>query len=116
MWVVVALWLEHRTLNQENLISNPLDAILKLGQFCLLHIASVHRVEYEYLAVDSGGCVNKYSLCSNCSMAECFTEKLCWRRNEQVCQGVKCKSLPLNVSLHNTKYVAFILSRLNLNY
>ena len=33
--------LERRALNQENLGSNPLAAILKLWQFCSSHIATV---------------------------------------------------------------------------
>ena len=35
--------------------------------------------------------MNEYSSRSNCSMVECFPEKLKWPWNEQVCQGVKCK-------------------------
>ena len=41
---------------------------------------------------DCGGNVNEYSF-RNCSVAECFPEKLRWPWNEQVCQGVKCKAL-----------------------
>ena len=36
----------------------------------------------------SGQCLR-----SNCSVAECVPEKSSWCRNEQVCQGVKCKAL-----------------------
>ena len=31
--------------------------------------------------------------CSNCCVAECFPEKPSSSRNEQVCQGVKCKAI-----------------------
>ena len=40
----------------------------------------------EYLATGRGVYLNKLSLRSNCSMAECFPENLRWRWNEQVCQ------------------------------
>ena len=39
---VVAQWLEHRTVKQEDLGSSPPAAALKLGQFCSPHVASVH--------------------------------------------------------------------------
>ena len=38
----VALWLEHRTLNREIPVSNHIAAVSKLGQFLLLHVATVH--------------------------------------------------------------------------
>ena len=41
-WDAAALWLEHRTLNRENASSNPLIVVMQLGQFLLLHFASVH--------------------------------------------------------------------------
>ena len=38
---------------------NPLAAVSKLWQFCLLHTATVQPAVNEYLATDSGGYVNK---------------------------------------------------------
>ena len=38
----------------------------------------------EFVAIDSGGNVSETFLCSNCSMAECFPEKLIWCWNEHV--------------------------------
>ena len=42
MWGAVALWLEHRTLDQDNPGSNPLAAVSKLGQLYTPHVASAH--------------------------------------------------------------------------
>ena len=47
--------------------------------------------------------VSEWSSRSNCSVAECFPEKSSWYRNEQVCQGVKCKALWL---VRRTRYFA----------
>ena len=47
----------------------------------------------KYMAIDSGGSVSEWSSCINCSMAECLPKKSIWYMNEQVSQGVKCKSL-----------------------
>ena len=43
------------------------------------------------LAIDGGGNVNEYSSRVIAAWLECFQEKSSWCRNEQVCQGVKCK-------------------------
>ena len=47
----------------------------------------------EYLVIDSGGNVSEQSLHLIAVWLECFQEKSSWYRNEQVCQGVKCKGL-----------------------
>ena len=67
MWDVVAQWLEHRTLNQEDWGSNPLAAISKLGQFRSLSCIG------KYLAIGSKGYMRMDSfLHSKCSVSECF--------------------------------------------
>lgn len=43
----------------------------------------------EYHAIDNGGYVNIHYSRSNCSVIQSFPEKLSWRWNEQVYQGVK---------------------------
>ena len=56
------------------------DGILG-GAFKILPISFTPRCHIsvscinEYLDIDSGGYVNKYFSCSDCSMAECFPEK-----------------------------------------
>ena len=56
-------------------------------------IASVHSAvemsTWQQTVVDMN---EKFSR-STCSVVECFPEKSRWRWNEQVCQGVKCKTL-----------------------
>ena len=51
---------------------------------CLGSLSYTH----EYLAIDGGGYTcERIVLFSNCSIAECFPEKLNWFWNEQVCWG-----------------------------
>ena len=81
-WGAVAQWLECRTSTIEKILLVPFQ---NLGNFVHSKLLQFTRVCInEYLAMDSCGYVNKYSLCSNCSMAECFPEKSSWRWNEQV--------------------------------
>ena len=46
---VAALWLEHRTLNQENPGSDPLAAVSKLWQFHSFHVAPGYSALDEHL-------------------------------------------------------------------
>ena len=85
----MTLWLEHRTLNQENTVSNLLAAVSKFEQFRSHHLAPVDSDINEYLAVGCGGHVNELPSRSNCGLAECFPQKTRWRWNEHICQGVK---------------------------
>ena len=57
------------------------------GHFRFIHNDPVHCIN-EYLAIDSGGNLN-----SLCTWLQCLLEKPSWCRNEQLCQGVKCKEL-----------------------
>ena len=75
---------ECRTHNRERPGSNPPFAtVSKFGHFHSLSCMN------EYLAIYSDGNVNDWL--RNCSVAESFPEKSSWCRNEQVCQGAKCK-------------------------
>ena len=51
----------------------------------------------EYLAIESGGYLNKQPSRINYSMAGCFPEKLKWFLIEQVCQGSKVFSSVLRI-------------------
>ena len=52
-----------------------------------------------------GGNVIELSSCSNSSMDEFFQEKPSWCRNEQVCQGVKCKAFERSNELDTALYI-----------
>ena len=45
------------TLNGEDTCQNPFAALSNLGQFCSLHVASVHSTVFrkEYMAIESDG-------------------------------------------------------------
>ena len=70
---------------------SPLLLFRSLGNL-FLSIDSLSCIN-EYLAIDSGGNVIKWSSPVVAAWLECFLEKSSWCRNEQVCQGVKCKAL-----------------------
>ena len=75
---------------EESPVRIPFATVSKFGHFRSLHDAPVHSAVFinEYLAIDSGGHVIEWSSCSICSMAECFSEKSSWCRNEQVCKAL----------------------------
>ena len=56
----VALWLEHRTLNREIPVSNPIAAVWNLGNFShsMLFQFTQLYTNNEYLAMETGGYVN----------------------------------------------------------
>ena len=65
----------------------------------------------EYLTIDSGGNVSGLSSRVIAAWLECFPEKLGCCRNEQVCQGVKCKVLAgLDTALYKDVTLAFFLT------
>ena len=85
----MALWLDHRTLNRENQVSNHLAAVSKLGQFRLLNVASVRSAVNEYLAAQTVMDIHERR---NCSVAEFFPERSSWRWYEQVFELMKCEA------------------------
>ena len=84
---------ERWTLNRHSPGSNPLSCCSETSPFSFSprRPSSLSCINV-YLAEDSDGNVSAVAL-SNCSVAECFPEKSSWRRNEQVCQGLKCKAI-----------------------
>ena len=95
IWVTIYLErgssvVECRTRNRESPGLNPPFATI--SKFVLFTTSQSTQL-YEYLAIDSGGNLSEYSSRAIAAWLECFPEKSSWCRNEQVCQGVKCKAL-----------------------
>ena len=64
------------------------SAVLNLGQIVfILHCSCSHCFMNEYLATDSGWCLSEHLSHINCSVAECFQEKLSLSMLEQVWKG-----------------------------
>ena len=84
---------ECRTRNRESPGSNPLYYRFEAWASLLSprRPSSLSCIN-GHMAIDSGGNVSGLSLSVVAAWPECFPQKSRWCRNEQICQGAKCKA------------------------